>query len=197
MTDEDTLTEETSAEVAPPLEDEQSSGGGLFSPRFVGAVALATVALIAAAVFGVLWWSASGSTENEVSTARDEVVEAAKQGVLAYTEIDYKNPDDYRNRQQAIATDELFGQMQQGWDKARKQIVDGQLKVDVKIYEVGVEKLDIRKGEATALAAINISRSAKGAEKQAGPLRLIVKMKRVGDDWKLADIADAPEIGVQ
>lgn len=184
MTDEDTLTEDTPAQ-----------GGGLFSRRFIVAVALATVAFIAAVVFGVLWWTASGSTEHEVSTARDEAVAAARQGVLAYTVLDHKKPDDYRSAQRAISTGDLNEQMEKGWPKGRKQIVDSQLSVDVKVYDVGIERLDTRKGEATALAAIQITRNAKGVDKQSGPLRLVVKLKRVGEDWKLADLADAPEIG--
>lgn len=195
MTDEDTLTEATEADVAPALEEEPRSGGGLFSRRFIVAVALATLAFIAAVVFGVLWWTASGSTEHEVSTAREAAEAAAKQGVLAYTEIDYKNPDAYRSSQQAIATDELFEQMQGDWTKSRKQIVDSQLSVKVRVYEVGVQQLDTRKGEAVALAAIKITRKAKSVDEQSGPLRLVVKLKRVGEDWKLADIADAPEVG--
>lgn len=176
-------------------ETRATDGGLLSSRRFVVAVGAATLAFIAAVVFGVLWWSTTSTGEYEVSSGREAVLEAAKDGVLAYTAIDHTKPDDYRNSQKAISTDDLNDQMAKGWTKARKQIVDNKLSVKVTVEELGISKLDTHKGDAEALAAIKITRSAEGEKEQSALLRMIAKLKRVGEEWKLADIAEAPEIG--
>lgn len=187
MTDEDTRTD---ADEVP-----EQSRGPLSSKRFLIAVAAATVALIAAVAFGLLWWSTTSDAETQVATGRDAAAAAARDGVLAYTAIDYKNPDNYRNSQRAISTDDLFDQMKQGWSKAREQIVKSELRVKVNILKLGVSKIDTHQGDAEVLAAIKITRSAKGEQDQSGLMRMVAKLKRVGEEWKLADIAEAPEFG--
>lgn len=193
-TDADEVDETAPAEVGETAE-QPTGRGPLASKRFLIATAAATVALIAAVAFGLLWWSAKSGTEYEVASGRDAAAAAAREGVLAYTAIDYKNPDNYRNSQRAISTDDLYDQMKQGWSNARKQIVESQLRVKVSILKLGVSKIDTHQGDAEVVAAIKISRAAKGEQEQSGLMRMVAKLKRVGEEWKLADIAEAPEFG--
>lgn len=192
----DEAAEATEAEVARPIEEaaaDEPAGGRVLTRRFQVAVAAATVAFIAAVVLGVLWYMETNTSEYQVGTGRADVEAAASNGVRAYTEIDYERPDAFRESQKAISTDSLYEQMGKGWSTYRKTIVSSQLKVDVDILDIGVQRIDTHKGDAVALAAVKITRSAKGMEEQSGMLRIITQLKRVGDDWKIVDVTNAPE----
>lgn len=198
MTDDKTDTGGVLEAADPPeldTDDDRPAGGLLRDRRFLAAVAVATVAFIAAVVFGVLWWSTTSTGEYEVSSGRNAALEAAREGVLAFTAIDHTKPDDFRNAQRSVSTDDLNDTMEKGWKKARQQIVANQLTVKVDVEDVGVSKLDTRKGDAQVLAAIKITRTSKGEQKQSALLRMITTLKRVGEDWKVADIAEAPQLG--
>lgn len=183
------------AEPAPaPAHDGASSSALLSSKKFLITLGVAAVALIAAVVLGVLWWTSVSSDEHRLAEAREKVVLSVRQGITAYTEIDHTKPDAYREGQREISTDELFQQNQGGWDKAREDITKNEIKVKAKIFDVGVLELNTHKGEAVALAAIEITRSAKGMEPTPGRMRMVTKLQRVDDEWKLADIQHVPEI---
>lgn len=191
----DDVVDEAASDEADALESESSPRGGFGSGKIVWiAIGLAAFAFLVAVVLGIWWWIASSSNEYEVALARDQASEVAEAGIRAYTEIDHKNPDEYRNSQQEISTSELFGQNQEGWQTAREQITKQQISVQVKVFDVGVFKLDTHKGEAVALAAIEIKRSAKDVPESTGRMRMIAKLERVEDEWKLADIQHVPEI---
>lgn len=196
MTDEVPETEVADTADTPVAEvDEPKRGGLLASKRFIAAVAAATVAFIVAAVLGVLWYTTTTSGEYEVAVNRDDAAAVAREAVLAYTSIDYKNPDNFRNSQRAVSTDDLNDQMEKGWTNARKQIVENKILVKVRVLDVGVDEMDTHKGNADAMAVIKISKETPGKPKDEALMRMIVKLKRVGDEWKLTDIGNAPEIG--
>jgi Mce-associated membrane protein len=202
MTDEDTLNDAADAteatettETTDAADEPAGDRGSVLSRRFVVAVAAATLALIVAVVFGVLWWSTTASDEYQVASDRDKVIAAAEKAVLAFTEIDYKNPNSFLDRKREVSTDDLYDQVTQSWKKARELIVDQQIAVRVKVLDVGVEKLDTRKGDAVALAVIKVSKLAKESEQADVQMRMVMGMKRAGDEWKLADIGNAPEFG--
>lgn len=201
MTDDDASLDaaekpaEAQAEPAPaPASDGEPAGELLSSKRFLITLGVAVVALIAAVVMGVLWWTSESSDEHRVAEAREQVVLSVRQGITAYTEIDHTKPDAYREGQREISTNELFQQNQGGWEEAREDIKKNEIMVKAKIFDVGVLELNTHKGEAVALAAIEVTRSTKGMEPTPGRMRMITKLQRVDDEWKLADIQHVPEI---
>lgn len=191
----DDVDDVTASEDAEAVEDKAGARRPpLSGTTFRVAIGLAVFAFLAAMALGIWWWIASSSNEYEIAKARDEATAAAEAGIKAYTEIDHQNPDNYRNSQKDVSTEELFGQNQDGWQAAKEQITKQQISVDVNIFDVGVIKLDTHKGEAVAIAAIEVERSAKDMEPSTGRMRMIAKLQLVDGEWKLGDIQHVPEV---
>lgn len=187
---------------APEEDDDAATGSpaeepvarrGVFGrqPVFVVATIIAIVSLIAATTFGILWWTGSGSDEARNAQARDEVVAAAENGIRAFAEVDYQNPEAYRNQQIAVSTDELAQHVKAGWPQARQVIVQAQRSSTIKFFGIGVEELNSSAGTASAIASSEVTLSFQGQSAQL-PRRWRAELKRVGDEWKLSDIELIP-----
>src|SRR5699024_175434 len=104
--------------------DSASAGAatnGLLARRVLyGAAALAIAAFLVAAVFGVMWPIAASGEDASLATSRDDVTDAADDAIRAVTEIDYKDPDQFFERSQAVSTEEFGKQLTQTEDRFRK-----------------------------------------------------------------------------
>lgn len=87
------------------------------------ALVLAAVAFAAAILFGVLWWSSASGDDAEVAQARDEAVAAATGAIGAFTQYDFKKPDDYTNNQLAVSTSDWQKQIKPNTKADRKSVV--------------------------------------------------------------------------
>lgn len=174
----------------------QASPGGLTSKKvFLTALAVTVVAFLAAATFGVLWLTTAAGEESEVAETRDEVVQEATKGVKAFTEFDYRSLDDARNRQMAISTKEMQGQLEQIWQpKAREAIIKQKRSASTTVFDIAVDELNTREGKARVLAALEV-KLAEGEQSGVQRLRIQAEMERVDGVWKIAGldrIAEAP-----
>ncbi|TNC28670.1 hypothetical protein [Amycolatopsis alkalitolerans] len=186
--DLETPTEETSAE-----EPSESGDGGSNSRYLVlGTAALATAALILAAVFGIQWWSASGNDNLALAQARDAVVKQGGIAVKAYTELDYTNPDAFFQNVMNVSTSDMQTLMKNSEANYRQSLAQAKTKVTTTVQDIGVEELDDHAGKASFLAAISTLVTQNGQQPVAKPLRLEVQMTRVGQDWKVSGISSVP-----
>ncbi len=160
-------------------------------PVFLVASILVVVGLIAAVTFGILWWVTSSSDAAQNAKARDEVVAAAEQAITAFAEVDYKNPDKYRNQQVAVSTDELAQHVKDGWKQARQVIVKAQRSSEVKFFDIAVEELNAYEGTASAIASSEVTLSFEDQSAKL-PRRWRAQLKRVDGEWKLSDIELIP-----
>lgn len=160
-------------------------------PVFLVASVFVAVGLIAAVTFGILWWMKSGSDAAKNAAARDEVVAATEQAVSAFAEVDYQNPDKYRNQQVAVSTDELAKHVKDGWKQARQVIVKAKRSSEIKFFDVAVEELNAYEGTATAIASSEVTLSFDDQSAKL-PRRWRAQLKRVDGEWKLSDIELIP-----
>ncbi len=160
-------------------------------PVFLVASVLVVVGLVAAVTFGILWWVKSSSDAAQNATARDEVVAAAEQAISAFAEVDYQNPDKYRNQQVAVSTDELAQHVKDGWKQARQVIVKAQRSSEVKFFDIAVEELNAYEGTASAIASSEVTLSFEDQSAKL-PRRWRAQLKRVDGEWKLSDIELIP-----
>ncbi|NIJ14237.1 Mce-associated membrane protein [Saccharomonospora amisosensis] len=160
--------------------------------------AFAVAAFVVAAVFGVMWWVASGSDDAEIAGAREDVVRAAGNAVTALTELDYENPDAYFERQKTLATDELRKMIEQSEKSYRDAIAKAKTKVVSTVQDVAVEELNVHEGKASALATVNLD-VTQGDKQSAKALRLELQLTRVDENgeqvWKLANMGEVPVVG--
>lgn len=160
-------------------------------PVFLVASVFAVLGLIAAATFGILWWTESSSDAAKNATARDEVVGAAEQAISAFAEVDYQNPDRYRDQQVAVSTDELAQHVKDGWKQARDVIVKAKRSSEIEFFAVAVEELNAYDGTATVIASSEVTLSFEDQNAQL-PRRWRAQMKRIDGEWKLSDIELIP-----
>ena len=153
---------------------------------------VAVVALIAAVVFGILWWTTMSSTEYEAAQTRQAVLDTARRAVVAYSAFDHANPDKARQAQRAMSTDEFNAATEAGWPNARKLIVKEKLDTSVQILDIGIARLE--PSTAEVVAAVHASKIKDGKTLGTIPLRLVTQLRLVGDEWKVDNFAPAPSI---
>ncbi|MDT7798430.1 MAG: Mce-associated rane protein [Actinomycetota bacterium] len=188
--------EQAAVAVAEP--EEESSGATKVpsnesSSRILvlGAAALALAALIAAILFGVMWWVAANDDNADLAASREAVVKAGTNALKAYTEVDYQDLDGFFARQKSVSDATMSQQIDQSAPTFRKALSDAKTKVTTDVQDIAVEELDDHEGKASFLAAIATT-VTQGDKSSAKPLRLEVSMTRVGDDWKLSGIDSVP-----
>lgn len=191
-------TEPAAEELDTAGEQRERPGSG--PPRWLVAAsaAFAIAALVVAAVFGVMWWVASGSDDAEIAGAREDVVRATGNAVTALTELDYENPDEYFQRQKTLATDELRKVIEQSEKSYREAIAKAKTKVVSTVQDVAVEELNVHEGKASALATVSLN-VTQGGKESTKALRLELQLTRVDENgeqaWKLANMGEVPVVG--
>jgi Mce-associated membrane protein len=185
------LLDEPEAAEAP--EGAEESGTAQKMPRWVllGSAAFALAALIAAAVFGIQWWSASSDDNTALAQARDDVVRVGGAAVKAYTQVDYQDLDGFFKRQNDISDPGMQAQLKNLEPTYRQTLTSQKIKVTTTIQDIAVEELDDHQGKASFLAAIT-TQVTQGTTSANKALRLEVQMSRVGTDWKLSGIDSVP-----
>src|ERR1700756_2936803 len=107
-------TETDRAEAATDAEAGSTTGADATSgrsPLIIAGSVLAVVAVAAAVVFGVLWHSAASGDSAGVAKMRDEALQAAEQGSLNLTTLDYRNVQQGLDRWKASTTGSLYTQL--------------------------------------------------------------------------------------
>lgn len=188
---------EESAAGAAPAPDGPSRGG---PPRWLvpAGAALAAASVLVSAVFGGLWWNAASSDDYERAAARDRVTQAASKGVIAFTELDHKNPDAYFERQKKIVTGDLLKQIENMEKNYREAISKAKTTVASTVQDVAVEKLNTAEGTASALATVS-NEITQGERTATKVMRLQIELKRKTEDgkqvWKVSNLGEVPAVG--
>lgn len=163
-----------------------------------GSAAFATAAFVVAAIFGAMWWSAASGEGAHIAKVREEVSRAASDAVKAFTELDYENPDEYFERQKAVATGNMRDQIEESEENFHEAIAEAETKVVSTVQDIAVSELNDHEGKAGLLVAVR-NQVTQDEEQVSKPLRLEVQMTRVDNDgeqvWKLSDIGQVPVVG--
>lgn len=203
--DIDAADEATDDDVDEPEQDEPEQAdtksnrrGPLPKRLLLGSAALALAAFIVAAVFGVLWLVTATGDRAELAASRDEVIDTARKGVQAVTEVDYQNPDKYFERSKAVSTDEFAKQLTKAEDSFRKMLSQAKVKVETDVQDVAVQQLNDHEGTATflAVARTEVTTADKSRTKV---MRLKGQAERVStggsQEWKLSGLSPVPVVG--
>lgn len=157
----------------------------------LGSLALSVAAFVVAALFGVMWLTASAGEDTGLASAREDVVRTGSSAVKAFTELDHRNPDAFFDHQAAVSTKELADQINQTRDKNTQTLADAKTVATTEVLDIAVDELNQQEGKARFLAAIQVS-VKQGDKSNVKPLRIEGNMTKVGQDWKLASIQQVP-----
>src|SRR6201999_2921548 len=129
------------------------------NPLVVAGVALVAVAVVCAAVFGVLWLTASHNDSLAFSRERDQALQAAEQGSINLTTLDYRHVAQGLARWKDSTTGTLHTQFTSGslvstfttQAQQAKSVTTG------KVAEGVITELDTHAGKASALVIMNVT----------------------------------------
>ncbi|SDY62915.1 Mce-associated membrane protein [Amycolatopsis xylanica] len=188
-------SDESSVDTLEPVEEPAETGPERPQPRWLllGSAAFALAALLAAAVFGVLWWVHSSGDDADLATAREEVVTAGRAAIKAYTEVDFENLDAFFAKQKDLSDQGMKEQLAKSEPTYRKALAEAKTKVTTTVQDIGVEELDNHQGKAKFLAAVTLE-VKQGDKTVPKAIRIEVQMTRDPADnaWKLSGIGDVP-----
>lgn len=189
---------DTDAESATEPDQGESKRNELLPRRLVfGALALSIAALVTAAIFGVQWWAAASDDNVDLAQTREDVVRVGSSAVKAFTELDYRNPDQFFDRSVAVSTKEYGEQVNAGREANKKTMVDAKTIATTNILDIAVEELNNHEGKTRFLAAIQVE-VKQGENSSVKPMRLEVQMTRVDSNgeqaWKVSGIDPVPVV---
>lgn len=169
-------------------QDANGAGGPLKGrTAFNVSLVAAAVAFVAAVLFGVLWWSAASGDQAEISSARDEASAAAQGAIAAFTQFDYRQPEEYANSQIAVSTDEWAKQIEPNKKRLSEVIAKSKQVATSKILDIAVDELNAHEGKASVIASLEAT-VTRGEENATKRIRIQVDMTRVDGVWKVAGI---------
>jgi Mce-associated membrane protein len=160
------------------------------NPLVIAGAALAVVAVACAVVFGLLWHSAASGDSANVARMRDQALQAAEQGSVNLTTLDYRHVQQGLDRWKASTTGQLHTQLTapglvQSFTKQeqqRKAVSTSKVKDGV------ITELDAKAGKASALVIVDVTVTQAGGKpsEKLEPLEWNLTLTKAG--WKLSGI---------
>lgn len=186
----DTSSEEVESRRERTGTDAVTRKGGRRNPLVIAGAALAAVAAVCAAVFGVLWYNAAHSDSLHYSQLRDQALQAAEQGSINLTTLDYHNVQAGLERWKESTTGALYQQLTSGnlVSTFTKQAQQAKSVTTGTVLEGVVTDLDEHAGKASALVYMRVTVSAAGAKSTTKFVPLQWNLTLTGSGWKLSGI---------
>lgn len=184
---ETTATDEQAA-----ADDAEESGRRRRNPLILAGTVLVVIAAILAGVFGFLWYQAAHDDTLAFATARDKALQAAEQGAINLTTLDYRNVQAGLNRWQQSTTGDLQKQFTTGSlvTTFAKQAQQGKTVTTGSVVDGAITDLDVHGGKATALVIVRVQVTASG-KTTAKLLPLQWGLTNTSTGWKISAVEQA------
>ncbi|WP_051179520.1 hypothetical protein [Nocardia concava] len=171
--------EEPTVVLDQPAGPEQSDSRRLIT---MGAAGLLVVSVIAAAVFGFLWF---GDHKDETrAEARDAALTDARQAAVNLMSI---NPDDIDGSLANIRssmTGDLLKQQEDGQDQLKQTAQDSKTRIKADVEGITLTSLNSERDHASAFAVLKITRSWPGGQPATFRQLWTLDLVKVGSTWK-------------
>jgi Mce-associated membrane protein len=164
--------------------------GGRRNPLVITGAVLVAVAAVAAAVFGVLWYTAAHSDSARYSQLRDQALQAAEQGSINLTTLDYRHVQD----DVALWKQSSTGALNQTFAAANlipdltKRVQQAKSVAKGTVIEGVITDLDEHAGKATALVYMRVDVTANGGKPSVKFMPLEWNLTLTGSGWKLSGV---------
>jgi Mce-associated membrane protein len=162
------------------------------NPLVLAGIVLVVIAAICAAVFGYLWFHAAHDDTLAFSTDRDKALQAAEQGSINLTTLDYRNVAQGLDRWKQSTTGDLYTQLTSGSlvSTFTKQAQQGKSVTTGTVVDGAITDLDDHAGKASALVIMRVQVTAAGKSTQKlVPLQWGLTDTSTG--WKLSAVEQA------
>lgn len=156
-------------------------------PLVLAGVVLVVVAVVCAGVFGTLWAVASHDDSLTVGRMRDEALQAAEQGSVNLTTLDYRHVQQDLNRWKGSATGALYQALTSGGTTFTKQVEQAKSITKGTVKDGVITQLDPRAGKASALVYVSVAVTVSGGKTTTKLLPLQWNLTLTKTGWKLSD----------
>lgn len=173
-----------------------SSGSGVGrSPRFANPLlawlTLTTAfVLLCALVFGALWIFALNSNTRAKTQVRQQVLNAAEQGAINFTTLDYNHIQQSLDNWTNSSTGNLSQQFTSGQTVSAFETLMKQNKVVTSGHVQDATITDLEPTTATALVYILVDRNVGGKAQTPEYLPLACSLTLTNNAWKISDIGE-------
>ena len=176
---------EPAGEVDPAPTDEAANAR---RPMLLAAVVLASVAVICALVFGTLWVVAANDNNLTMSRDRDTVLQAAEQGAINLTTMDYRNVQQGLDRWKESATGDLYSQLTQGQlvNTFVSKVQQAKVISAANVREGSLTELDDHAGKASAIIVLNVTVTPSQGQASTKEVPVQAQLTRTDSGWKLS-----------
>jgi Mce-associated membrane protein len=170
--------------------DQVGQRSGRRNPLTVAGAVLVGIAVVAAGVFGVLWAVAAHDDSVTYSRMRDQALQAAEQGSINLTTLDYRHVRQGLDRWKQSTTGSLYHQLTQGTLSGTftKQAQQAKAITTSRVKDGALTELDAHAGKASALVVVDVQVSVAGGKPTDKLVPLQWDLTLTGDGWKLSGI---------
>lgn len=184
-------TEPDSVDVVSDVdEDVVESPARRRNPLVIAGAVLVTIAAVCAIVFGMLWANTAHSASLAFSRMRDAALQAAEQGSINLTTLDYRNVNQGLDRWKQSTTGTLYSQLTSGSlvSTFTKQAQQAKSITTGKVLDGVITDLNQQAGKASALIYMQVTVSASGGKPTQKLVPLQWDLTLTGGAWKLSGI---------
>nr|CEL15128.1 hypothetical protein [Kibdelosporangium sp. MJ126-NF4]CTQ93276.1 hypothetical protein [Kibdelosporangium sp. MJ126-NF4] len=161
-----------------------------------GSIALVVIAGAFAAVFGILWASASGDAA-DIRQTREEVSTAGSAAVATLTSLDYNNVDAVYQRFLDVSTGSVHDDYAKNQDDFKKRIRDAKVVTTAAVRESAVTDVNLQKKVATILAVVDTTVKEGDKAPITKRLRIEAALDQTDNGWKVNALRQVPYSAVQ
>jgi len=136
--------------------------------------------------------AAPAAEAQPVATVRDDVSVTAQEAIAVLNTLDHRTLDEDLEAWAEVTTGELHDQIITLAADQRDQLEELQAVTEGRVDRIAVRDLDDEEGTATVLAAVEVVKESKGAERTTAYQRLEATLTRTDDGWKLSDLSSVP-----
>lgn len=150
--------------------------------------ALATLACVVAAWFGLSWFRAAHDESIRLGIVRDTALQDAQQAAINVNTLDHHRVRSGFELWEQSATGAALEEFRSHRDAYVRTVTDSKTSSTARVGDAAVAELDDRAGTASVLVGVDVTYLPEQREPSCVRQRLVLGMKRTPDGWKVDKI---------
>ena len=163
--------------------------GGLLRVATILVAALALVACIVAAWFGLSWFRAAHDELIALGVVRDTALQDAQQAAINVNTLDHRRVQGGFELWEQSATGAALEEFRTNHDAYVRTVTESKTTSTARVRDAAVAELDDRAGTALVLVGVDVTYTPEQREASCVRQRLLLNMKRTPDGWKVEKIS--------
>lgn len=147
---------------------------------------LTVLALAAAVIAGVYWWTGTQSTNAQNALQRDQAIDAAQQIAVNINTVRPSTLDGDLDAAQSSLAEPMLTEYQKVRQRFADSLRQAQAQVVATPASAALTAFDPDRGTASAIVAINVTAQSATTQPTAKQQLFVIEMVRTPDGWKAA-----------